>query len=418
MREVLRQAFEAAVAAAHPEHCLPPFLKASSIAGRTFVVAVGKAAVPMAAVAADILGSDVEVIVVTRHGHKGDSVLPTGLEVIESAHPVPDEAGMNAARTILDRVRALGEDDRLIALISGGGSSLLTLPGHGVTLKDKQAISRALLNSGASISEINCVRKHISAIKGGRLAYAAWPARVETYCISDVPGDDPALIASGPTVTDRTTLADARAVLARYHLDHHENVMAALRDPRNETPSPDNSQLAGQKVMIVAKSKDAIKAASQCVSTHGYRPVCLGEVEGLAAEVADEHAKLALAMRAKGERVALISGGECTVRRDGSNAKGGPNGEYLLALAKHLGGEAGVSALACDTDGIDGSGDNAGAIIDPTTPQRATGKGLDLTAMLEDHRSYDFFAELGDLVTTGPTLTNVNDIRVILIEPE
>ena len=372
----------------------------------------------MTAGASAILGCDVEGIALTRYGHRGDFTLPAGIAVIEAAHPVPDANGAAAAGRILALAESLTVQDRLIALISGGGSALLACPVPGVTLAEKQAINRALLASGASIAEMNCVRKHLSAIKGGRLALAAWPARVETYCISDVAGDDPALIASGPTVPDTTTQAEARAVLARYAIAPPIGVAAALADPANALPSPDHPAFADARVVVVARPMAALEAAAEVLAAAGYAPMILGDViEGEARAVGGRHAELALETLARGQRTALISGGECTVRLSPGSGRGGPNAEYLMALALGLSGQPGISALAVDTDGIDGSGDNAGAMIDPSTLARAEAAGIAWGAALDANRSYDSFAALGDLVVTGPTFTNVNDLRIILIDP-
>ncbi|MFO6431447.1 glycerate kinase [Erythrobacter sp. W302b] len=409
----------AGLAAVRGEACLQGHLIPRLVRGRTVVVAAGKAAVSMMAGACDILGPErVEGIVLTRYGHCGAIQLPAGVELAEAAHPVPDANGEAAARRILALAAGLTAGDRLIALISGGASALLTLPAAGITLAEKQALNRALLASGASIAEINCVRKHISAIKGGRLALAAYPARVETYCISDVAGDNPALIASGPTVPDTTTQADARAVLERYGIVPSSGVTAALADPLNALPAPDHPAFAGAQVRVVARPLAALEAAAGVLAGAGYAPVILGDaIEGEARTVGAQHAALALAHHAQGQRVALISGGECTVRLCAGAGRGGPNAEYLMALALGLDGAKGISALAVDTDGIDGSGDNAGAMINPTTVARAVAEGIDWAAALDANRSYDSFAALGDLVMTGPTLTNVNDLRIILIDP-
>ncbi len=416
-RRILIEALDVGLDAVRGEACLDGRLWPHPVAGRTVILAVGKAAVAMTAGACRILGGDVEGIALTRYGHAGAFALPGGIAVIEAAHPVPDAEGEAAARQILALAEGLTADDRLIALISGGGSSLLALPGEGVSLSDKQAVNRALLASGASVAEMNCVRKHLSAIKGGRLALAAAPARVETYCISDVAGNDPALIASGPTVPDTSTQADARAVLARYAIVPSPAIAAALNDPANALPPADHPAFADTTVQVVASAGAAITAAAERLAAAGYTPVILGDaLEGEAREIGAAHAALALAALARGGRQALISGGECTVTIRDPAGKGGPNAEYLLSLAQALGGHPGIMALAVDTDGIDGSGDNAGAIIDPTTLTRAAALGIDLAAALERNRSYATFAALGDLVITGPTFTNVNDLRIVLVE--
>lgn len=389
----------------------------ASVPGRTVIVAVGKAAASMATGACDILGQQIEGVALTRYGHIGALRLPHGIDVIEAAHPVPDASGEAAARLILALAQSLTADDRLIALVSGGGSALLALPAPGINLADKQAVNRALLASGASVAEMNCVRKHLSSIKGGRLALAASPARVETYCISDVAGDDPAQISSGPTVPDSTTLAAASAVLDRYDIEVPPGVAAALRDPANALPHADHPVFVAARVEVVARARTALDAAAAPLAEAGYTPVVLGDaIEGEARAVGRAHSALALQYQTRGGRFALISGGECTVRLAEGAGRGGPNAEYLMALALGLNGQPGISAIAVDTDGIDGSGDNAGAIIDQTTLARAADAGIDWTAALDANRSYDSFAALGDLVITGPTLTNVNDLRIILIE--
>lgn len=414
---MLLRAVQAGLDAVRGEACLRGHLTPKDIQGRTIIVAAGKAAVSMAAGASDILGPEIEGIALTRYGHCGAFRLPPGITVIEAAHPVPDASGAAAARSILALAESLTMQDRLIALISGGGSALLALPAPGVTLAEKQAVNRALLASGASVTEMNCVRKHLSAIKGGRLALAACPARVETYCISDVAGDDPAQIASGPTVPDSTTQADARAVLEHYHIQASPGVAAALRDPANALPPADHPVFVGARVEVVARARTAIDAAAAALAEAGYMPVFLGDaIEGEARAVGRAHAVLALQYQTRGGRFALISGGECTVRLTEGAGRGGPNAEYLMALALGLNDQPGISAIAVDTDGIDGNGDNAGAIIDETTLARAACSGVDWAAAHDANRSYDSFATLGDLVITGPTLTNVNDLRIILIE--
>jgi len=416
-RRILLSAMQAGLDAVQGEACLRGHLVPKSVEGRTVLLAVGKAAVSMMVGACDILGPEVEGIALTRYGHCGAIELPAGITVIEAAHPVPDASGEAAARQILALAKSLTVQDRLIALISGGGSALLACPVPGVTLTEKQGLTRALLASGASVAEMNCVRKHLSAVKGGRLALAAAPAQVETYCISDVAGDDPALIASGPTLPDRTTQADARSVLERYGIEPSPTVAAALRDPANALPPADHPVFAEARVEVVASARTALDAAGAALAEAGYTPVILGDaIEGEARVLGAAHAALALQYQTRGGRFALVSGGECTVRLTEGAGKGGPNAEYLMALALGLNGQPGISAIAVDTDGIDGSGDNAGAIIDETTLARAACSGLDWAAALDANRSYDSFAALDDLVTTGPTLTNVNDLRIILIE--
>ena len=405
---LLRALFDDAVAAARPERCVPPHLPAA-VSGLTVVVGAGKAAASMARAVEDHWTGPLSGLVVTRYGH---GVTCRSIEVVEAAHPVPDAAGRQAAVRILEKVSGLKATDRVLCLISGGGSALLSLPAPGLTLEDKQAVGARLLASGATISEFNCVRKHLSAIKGGRLAVAAYPADVTTLAISDVPGDDPAVIASGPTVADPTTLADARLVLEKYGIEPPESVAGHLNGDA-ETPKPGDERLAGADFVLVATPAQSLAAAEARARDAGFEPVMLGDaVEGEARDVARDHARRAL--ETPGPAV-LISGGETTVTLDGPG-RGGRNAEYLLSLALALDGTPGVWAIACDTDGIDGTEDNAGGLMRPDTLVRAAGLGLDPAAMLDDHDSYGFFEALGDLVVTGPTLTNVNDFRAILIE--
>jgi len=426
--ELLRHIFDTAVAAAQPAVCLPPALP-DPPRGRTVVVGAGKAAAAMAAALEDSWPGPAEKLsglVVTRYGF----ARPTRrIEVVEASHPVPDAAGLTAAQRILDAVSDLTPDDLVIALISGGGSALLTLPAPGITLADKQAVTDALLRSGADIGEINTVRKQLSAIKGGRLAEAAHPAHVATLAISDVVGDDPATIASGPTVADRSRPADAEAVLARYGIDPPQAVRAHLASAADAPRGPGTiisgvSGLGGADYRIIANGPAAIAAAEteahRCVDypVHVIDNAATGE----AREVARTHA--AYANRAPGEipqgPVLFLSGGELTVTLKGSG-RGGPNTEYLLALAlavQETGGEPwAVHALACDTDGVDGSEDNAGALLTPDTLARAAAAGLDGQALLDNNDACGFFEALGDLVVTGATGTNVNDFRALLLRP-
>ena len=398
--------FDAALETARPEICVPPYLPPPP-AGRTIVIGAGKSAAAMAAAVEAHWPTKIEGLVVTRYGHG----TPTEtIEVVEAAHPVPDAAGEQAARRILAAVSGLGPDDLVLCLISGGGSALLALPAPGITLDDKQAVTSALLRSGATISEINCVRKHLSAIKGGRLAAACRPARVVTLMISDVPGDDPAVIASGPTVPDPTTFAEARAVLRKYDIAPPGAVAALLAAAEAETPKPDDALFARCEAHIIARPADALEAAAVVSRAASYAPVILGDdLEGEAREVARDHARLAL-KAAPG--TVLLSGGETTVTVRG-RGRGGRNAEYALALSLALNGTG--YAIACDTDGIDGMEDNAGAIVTPDTLARARACGEDAEARLTDNDAYTFFSQLGDLVVTGPTRTNVNDFRAILI---
>ena len=412
---LLRAVFHAAVAAADPRQVLAPHLPPKPT-GRCIVVGAGKSAAVMAAALEDVW-PDVPLTgtVVTRYGH----AVPTRrIEVIEASHPVPDAASERGARRLLERVRGLTADDLVIALISGGGSALLALGAGEITLENKQAVNRALLASGATIGEMNTVRKHLSAIKGGRLAQAAAPARVVTLAISDVPGDDPAVIASGPTVADPTSFADARAILARYRISPPPAVIGHLAAAADETPKPGTLTAAFH---LIATPMMALRAAAETVRAAGATPLILGDaLEGESRELGIVMAGIARSVRAHGEPLAapavLLSGGETTVSIGaGPAGQGGRNTEFLLALAVALDGAPGIWALAGDTDGIDGTEDAAGALIGPDTLSRARAAGLDPRAILAGHDSYRLFAAVEALVRTGPTLTNVNDIRAILI---
>jgi hydroxypyruvate reductase len=415
-REFLRSLFDAALAAADPARCVAPHLPPRP-KGRTIVVGAGKAAAKMARTVEERWPSPLSGLVVTRYGH---GVACDRIEVVEAAHPVPDAAGQRAAARILEMVQGLSADDLVLCLISGGGSALLALPAPGLSLDDKRAVNRALLRSGAAIGEMNCVRKHLSAIKGGRLAAAAAPARLVSLLISDVPGDDPAVIASGPTVPDPTTFADALAVLRKYGIDGPAGVVAHLEAAADETPKPGDPRLARVETKIIARPQDALDAAAAVARHAGITPVILGDsIEGEAREVATVHAGIARQVRRHGQPAlapaVLISGGETTVTVRGGG-RGGRNAEFLLALAVALNGEAGIHAVAGDTDGIDGTEDNAGALLDPTSIVRAAARGIDARRALADNDGYGFFTALGDLIVTGPTRTNVNDFRAILIE--
>ncbi len=351
-------------------------------------------------------------LVVTRY-HHGVGDLQR-IEVIEASHPVPDEAGEAAAARMLKMVRGLGPDDLVLCLMSGGASALLSLPAPGIDLAAKKEINRALLKSGAAIGEMNCVRKHLSAIKGGRLAQAAYPAEIVTLMISDVPGDDPSVIGSGPTVPDASTLAQARDVLARYGIDVPPAVAARLNDPAAETPKPGDPVFARTHGTIIATSAASLDAAARVAQEAEITPIILGDaIEGEAVQVARDMAALALAHRGSAPCV-LISGGETTVTVRG-NGRGGRNAEFLLGLAVALESAQGIHAIACDTDGIDGTEDNAGALLGPDSLDRAHAIGLDANARLLNNDGYGFFSALGDLVVTGPTRTNVNDFRAILV---
>ena len=415
-RAFLKGLFDVAVASVSADLVVPQALPAPP-KGRTVVVGAGKGAAAMArAVEQAWPDRPLEGVVVTRYGHTA----PTErIRVVEAAHPTPDAAGREAAGEILALAQGLVADDLMLCLISGGGSSLLALPASGLSLEDKQAVNRALLRSGAAIGEINTVRKHLSAIKGGRLAVAAHPARVLTLMVSDVPGDDPAVIASGPTVADPTSFGEAQAVLAKYAIDPGPAVAAHLETAAEETPKPGDVRLAGAENRIVATPQDALEAAAVAARRAGVTPIILGNaIEGEAREVALVHAGIARQAADYGQPAArpcvILSGGETTVTVRGKG-RGGRNAEFLLALAVALQGRSGIHAVACDTDGIDGTEDNAGAIIGPDTPTRAIAAGVDLAARLADNDGYGAFSALGDLIVTGPTLTNVNDFRAILV---
>ena len=408
--------FDAAVAAAAPDRCIPPHLP-DPPAGRTLVVGAGKASAAMARAVEQNWTGELSGLVVTRYDH---AVPCERIEITEASHPVPDAAGRDAAARILETVRGLTADDLVLCLISGGGSALLTLPADGLTLADKQAVNKALLRSGATISEMNCVRKHLSAVKGGRLAAAAAPARVVSLLISDVPGDDPAVIASGPTVPDPTNFADALAVLRKYRITEPAAALAHIEAGQDETPGPGDPRLAGESSVLIATPQASLEAAAAIAREAGITPLILSDrIEGEAADVAMVHAAIARQMADRGQPAAapavILSGGETTVTVRGKG-RGGRNAEFLLSLAIALEGAAGIHAIACDTDGIDGMEDNAGALVGPQTWRRAAEAGIDLKARLADNDAYGVFEALGDLVMTGPTLTNVNDFRAILVD--
>jgi len=414
-RDLLRAMFDAAIEAAQPARCLPPHLPQPP-KGRTLVVGAGKASAAMAKALEDHWPGPVTGIVVTRYGY---AVPCRRVEIVEAAHPVPDAAGIAAATRIVDLVSGLTADDLVIALISGGGSSLLALPAPGLTLDDKQNVNRALLKSGATISEMNCVRRHLSAIKGGRLAAACHPAQVVTLVMSDVPGDDPIDIASGPTVADPTTCADALDVLRRYGIDLPPNVRRILDSGEGESVKSGDPRLARADVRMIATPQRALEAAATVAENAGVTPAILGDaIEGEARDVGKVMAGIALHVAAHGEPFAppcvLISGGETTVTVRG-DGRGGRNVEFLLALAIALEGEPGIFAIAGDTDGVDGQEDIAGAIAAPDTLARAWAAGIHPRDALANNDGHGFFGALGDSVITGPTLTNVNDFRAILV---
>lgn len=423
MRNFLESLYRSAVDAAHAANCLPRLLPAPPT-GRIILLAAGKAAGSMAEVAesfylneAGLSPERLSGSAVARHGY-GRPL--KSIAMIEAGHPIPDAAGLAAADRALALADSGGPNDLVLVLMSGGASANWIAPAAGISFEDKQSVTRALLRSGANIGEINTVRKHLSRIKGGRLARHAYPARVATIAISDVPGDDPAVIGSGPTVPDPTTLADARDVIAKFKLDVPASVTRALNDPANESPKPGDAAFAGSTFQLAARPADSLAAAEKAVRAAGYECVSLGaDVEGEAREVANEHAALARSLRAQGRRAVILSGGELTVTIRGQG-KGGPNQEYALALALALDGMPGVAAVAGDTDGTDGGGgsatDPAGAFIDGGTAARARALGLDPAAFLANNDSTAFFAALGDLLAPGPTYTNVNDLRAIVVD--
>ncbi len=410
--------FDAAIEAAQPAHCVPPHLPPARAVGkgRLLVIGAGKASAEMARAVEQHWRGELSGLVVTRYGY---AVPCERIEIVEAAHPVPDEAGLAAARRLLDTVRGLSADDLVLCLISGGGSALLPLPIDGLTLEHKQALNRALLKSGASINEMNCVRRHLSAIKGGRLAAACHPARVLTLAISDVPGDDPINIASGPTVADPTTCEDALAIVRRYGIDLPPAVREVLTSGRGETIKPGDPRLARAEIKLVATPQQSLEAAAQVAREAGITPLLLGDaIEGEARDVGKVMAGIAKSVAQHGHPLeppcVLLSGGETTVTVRGSG-RGGRNVEFLLSLAVALGGEPGVWAVAGDTDGVDGAEEVAGAIVTPDTIARAFGKGIRPADRLAENDGHGFFEALGDQVITGPTRTNVNDFRALLV---
>ena len=427
-RAFLETLYRAAVTRALPLHNTAAFLPAPP-QGRTIVIGAGKAGGSMAQAVEALWPTDkpLEGLVVTRYGHIPPR--PAGLnqriEIVEASHPVPDAAGLHAAQRILAMVQGLTKNDLVLCLISGGGSALLTLPADGLSLEDKQRINKELLNSGANIGEMNCVRKHLSRIKGGRLASACAPARVVTLMISDVPGDDPSVIASGPTVPDVTTCADALAILKRYSIEVPAAVRAQLESGALETPKPGDDPFNGHEVHLIATPQQSLEAAAVAARAAGLNAYILSdEMEGESREVGKVHAALARAVATKNQPFqkpcVILSGGETTVTvkplKDGAaRGKGGRAGEFCLGLALALQGQPGVYAMAADTDGIDGMEDNAGAFVAPDTLTRAAAQGMKVDMFLDRNDAYGFFQPLGDLVITGPTHTNVNDFRALLI---
>ena len=417
--QLLRRMFDAAVASAQPAHCVPPHLPTpeSLGSGRLIVLGACKASAAMARAVEDAWKGPLSGLVVTRYGY---GVPCERIEIAEAAHPVPDAAGEKAAQRLLELVATVREDDLVLCLISGGGSSLLPLAAPGLTLADKQSLNRALLKSGATISEMNCVRRHLSAIKGGRLAAACHPARVLTLLISDVPGDNPMDIASGPTVPDPTTCADALEILRRYDLAVPPAVLQLLESGEGESVKPGDPRLARAETRIVAAPQQALEAAAQVARDAGYPAFILGDsLEGEASDVGVVHAGMARQVAGRDQPVpapcVLLSGGETTVTVRGEG-RGGRNVEFLLALGIALGGHTRIHALAADTDGVDGQEEIAGAYLAPDTLARAWALGIKPHDALTNNDGHGFFEALGDSVLTGPTLTNVNDFRAILID--
>jgi glycerate 2-kinase len=424
LRAFLADLYRIAVAAAHPASCLPPLLPPPP-SGRLILIAAGKAAGSMTEVAeAHYLG---QLLHVAAERLSGVAVARRGygrplrrVRMIEAGHPIPDAAGLEGADRALKLADDAGKNDLVLVLMSGGASANLVAPAQGISFEDKQAVTRALLRSGATINEINVVRKHLSRIKGGRLAAHAHPAKLATIAISDVPGDDPSAIGSGPTVPDPTTLSDARVIVAKYRLEIPDAVTHALEDQRNESPKPGDPVFADSDFVLAARPADALRAAEVAILAAGYECIFIGDrVEGEAREVASEHARIVRDLRASGRRAVVLSGGELTVTIRGKG-RGGPNQEYALALAMALDGMPAVAAVAADTDGTDGGAgsplDPAGALVDGGSIARAKKNGLDPAAFLTDNNSSAFFEALGDLLAPGPTYTNVNDFRAIIVD--
>ena len=407
----LKELFCTAVDAAHPSQCINNNLPEPPI-GRTVIVGAGKAAASMALAIEKNWNGPLDGLVITRYGH---NTACKKVEVVEASHPVPDAKGITATKQILNLVSQLTKNDLVICLISGGGSSLLTLPAIGISLQDKQSLTQKLLLSGARISEINCVRKHLSAVKGGRLGIACYPAKLITLAISDVPGDNASVIASGPTVGDPTTLQDAENILKKYNIKANANILQHLKSIKNETPTPREKKLEKTKYKIISTPSISLQAAEKFAKSYGLLTINLGDnLEGEAIKMGHKHAKLA---KRTPHGTVLLSGGETTVTVKGSG-RGGRNSEYALAVASELDGVPGIYAIACDTDGIDGTENNAGVIVTPDTLLRAKKAGLSVELAQLHNDSYSFFQKINDLVITGPTLTNVNDFRAILILPK
>jgi glycerate 2-kinase len=427
-RRFLEHLYHAAVRRALPLHNTAAFLPPPP-KGRTIVLGAGKAGGSMAQAVEALWPADapLEGLVVTRYHHippRPEGLRPR-IEIVEAAHPVPDAAGLHAAQRILAMAHGLTADDLVLCLISGGGSALLTLPAEGLTFEDKQRINQQLLDSGANIAEMNCVRKHLSRIKGGRLAAACAPAKVVTLTISDVPGDDPSIIASGPTVPDASSCAETVAILQRYRIEVPGAIMSLLEQGALETPKPGDEVFAGHEVHMIATPQQSLEAAAREANAAGLEAYILSdEMEGESREVGKVHAALARAVANRGQPFrkpcVILSGGETTVTirkqpQGTPRGRGGRAGEFCLGLAQALQGQPGVWALAADTDGIDGVEDNAGAFVEPDTLPRALAQGMKLDAFLDRNDAYGYFGALGDLVVTGPTYTNVNDFRAMLV---
>ncbi len=423
VRKVLNMLFETAYRTAHPSVCLPSHLPAVPDGGRIIVIGAGKGSAAMAVAAEEHYiatgqADKISGLISTRHGFG----LPTKIiEILEAGHPVPDANSIVGAERAIALAKSAGPNDLVLCLLSGGASAIWAAPVPGVSFEAKQALTKQLLKSGAPISEMNCVRKHLSEVKGGKLAAAVYPARLLTLAISDVPGDNPDEIGSGPTVADRSTLADARAVLAKWKITPAPEIAKALEDPKNETLKAGDPKLANSGYKIVAAPRASIEAAAAIARDLGYHVMTLGDdLEGEARDVARKHAEMALEAKRKGEKVAIMSGGELTVTVRGKGS-GGPNQEYALGLAIALDSAPGISGLAGDTDGIDGggghAGDPAGATVFADTLQRAAAANLNAAKFLENNDSTGFFRPIGDLILCGPTQTNVNDFRVILVDP-
>ena len=408
--------FETAVAAVSPDRCMESHWPREP-SGRTAIIACGKAAFPMAEAASRRYGADCHGIVIAPQGYTRQSSIPSWFEIMAASHPVPDRRSLQAAVKSLQLARDIGTDDLLLFLVSGGGSSLMCLPSDGLSLEEKRKLNRQLLASGASISQINCIRKHLSKVKGGRLATAC-DARVVTLAVSDVPGNDPSLIASGPTLEDPTSLADANAIVEDLAIDPGPGITEALQNPANETPAFDQQRRA-DRYHIVASGRLALEAAAGRCRQQGIEAQVLGDhLEGEASALAREHARMALELAASGQSLCLLSGGETTVRLSSPSGRGGRNTEYALAMAVELEGHAKIWALAADTDGIDGTGGHSGAVIGPATLSNGQAIGLDAKAFLQSHDSATYFEAAGRLISVGPTHTNVNDFRALLINPE